>query len=60
MFETIKKRDGREVAFEPSKITEAIFKAAQAVGGENRQKALELTLQVMKILGEQYKGDVFR
>ncbi len=59
MFETIKKRDGREVSFEPSKITEAIFKAAQAVGGENRQKALELTLQVMKILGEQYKGEVF-
>ncbi len=59
MFEKIKKRDGREVAFDPSKITEAIFKAAKAVGGEDRQKALELTLAVMKVLGEKYESDVF-
>jgi anaerobic ribonucleoside-triphosphate reductase len=59
MFEKIKKRDGREVAFDPSKITEAIFKAAKAMGGEDRQKALELTLEVMKVLGEKYKGDIF-
>lgn len=59
MFSKIKKRDGREVPFDPSKITEAIFKAAQAVGGEDRQKSLELTLEVMKILGEKYEGDVF-
>ena len=59
MFERIKKRDGREVSFDPSKITEAIFKAAKAQGGEDRQKALELTLEVMKVLGEKYEGDVF-
>ncbi|MGE5405448.1 MAG: anaerobic ribonucleoside-triphosphate reductase, partial [Candidatus Saccharibacteria bacterium] len=59
MFEKIKKRDGREVPFDPSKITEAIFKAAQAVGGENRQKALEITLEVMKGLGERYEGEIF-
>ncbi|NLU50057.1 MAG: anaerobic ribonucleoside-triphosphate reductase [Syntrophomonadaceae bacterium] len=59
MFTTIKKRDGREVPFDPSKITEAIFKAAQAVGGEDRQKSLELTLEVMRVLGEKYEGDIF-
>jgi len=59
MFESIRKRDGREVSFDPSKITEAIFKAARAVGGENRHKALELTLEVMKVLGERYEGSIF-
>lgn len=59
MFEKIKKRDGREAPFDPSKITEAIFKAAKAMGGEDRQKALELTLEVMKALGERYDGQIF-
>lgn len=59
MFTKIKKRDGREVPFDPSKITEAIFKAAQAVGGEDRQKSLELTLEVMRVLGQKYQGEVF-
>ncbi len=59
MFETIIKRDGRETSFDPSKITEAIFKAAKAVGGENRQKALELTLEVMKVLGEEFPNQTF-
>lgn len=33
MFTKIIKRDGREVAFDETKITDAIFAAAQAVGG---------------------------
>ncbi|NLV15805.1 MAG: anaerobic ribonucleoside-triphosphate reductase [Syntrophomonadaceae bacterium] len=59
MFEVIRKRDGREASFDPSKITEAIFKAAKAEGGEDRQKALELTLEVMKVLGEEFGGKGF-
>ncbi|MGE5379514.1 MAG: anaerobic ribonucleoside-triphosphate reductase, partial [Methylocystaceae bacterium] len=59
MFDTIIKRDGREVKFDSSKITEAIFRAAQAVGGEDRTKALELTLEVMKALGEMFEGQSF-
>jgi len=59
VFDTIIKRDGREVSFDSSKITEAIFKAAQAVGGEDRTKALELTLEVMKTLGEMFEGQSF-
>ena len=42
MLTTIRKRDGREVAFDPNKITEAIYKAAQSVGGSDREMAMEL------------------
>ncbi|MGI6677552.1 MAG: anaerobic ribonucleoside-triphosphate reductase [Dehalobacterium sp.] len=59
MFNTIQKRDGRMVDFNEKKITDAIFKAAQSVGGEDRQTAMELTLEVMKYLKEKYNGDIF-
>lgn len=59
MFEIIRKRDGREVDFTDGKITDAIFKAAKAVGGEDRQTAMELTLQVMKALKSRYNGNPF-
>ncbi len=47
MIETIIKRDGREVPFELDKITEAIFKAAQATGGRDRAMAEKLATQVI-------------
>ncbi len=47
------------VDFNEKKITDAIFKAAQSVGGEDRQTAMELTLEVMKYLKEKYNGDIF-
>ncbi|MGO0122036.1 anaerobic ribonucleoside-triphosphate reductase [Desulfothermobacter acidiphilus] len=59
MFEVIRKRDGREVPFDPNRITEAIFKAAQAVGGEDRETAMRLTLQVMDHLKACYNGTIF-
>lgn len=59
MFTKVKKRDGREVAFDESKITEAIFKSAKAVGGEDRQTAMELTLEVLKMLKKKYNGNLF-
>ena len=59
MFSKIKKRDGRIVDFKESKITDAIFKAAQAVGGEDRELAVELTLEVLKMLKKKYNGDLF-
>lgn len=59
MFSKIKKRDGREVVFNEGKITEAIFRAAKAVGGEDRQTAMELTLEVLKMLKKKYNGNVF-
>ncbi|HOL17632.1 MAG TPA: anaerobic ribonucleoside-triphosphate reductase, partial [Bacillota bacterium] len=44
------KRDGRVVPFDPVKITDAIFKAARAVGGSNREIAENLTVQVINTL----------
>ncbi|RYD05449.1 hypothetical protein N752_08885 [Desulforamulus aquiferis] len=59
MFMNIRKRDGREVAFDETKITDAIFRAAKAVGGEDRQTAMELTLNVLKMLKKTYNGNIF-
>lgn len=59
MFTKIKKRDGRETVFDESKITEAIFKSAKAVGGADKQMAMELTLEVLKFLKTQYTGNIF-
>lgn len=56
MFMTIKKRDGRQAEFNEKKITDAIFKAAQAVGGEDRQTAMELTLDVIRYLKAKFPG----
>ena len=43
----IRKRDGRVVDFDIEKITNAIFKAAQAVGGENKELAEALAQRVV-------------
>ncbi len=59
MFEVIRKRDNREVPFDESKITDAIFKAARAVGGEDRTLAVKLTLKVLEMLKQKYNGQVF-
>ena len=51
----IRKRDGRVVTFDPDKITDAIFKAAVAVGGKDRQAAGSVTDSVIGILDIIYK-----
>jgi len=48
----IKKRDGREVKFDPEKISQAIFKAAVASGGSDYNKSAELASQVANTLNE--------
>ena len=48
----IRKRDGRIVTFNAEKITDAIFKAAAAVGGSDRGIAENLTRQVIISLKE--------
>ncbi len=59
MFKTIQKRDGRQVPFDEAKITDAVFKAARAVGGEDRQTAMELSIEVLKLLKKKYNGNLF-
>jgi len=57
MLKKIRKRDGRIVDFITEKITDAIFKAAKAVGGKDRKKAEELCLIVVKILDQRFDED---
>ena len=56
MIQTIIKRDGRCVLFDADKIASAIFKAAQALGGNDYEMAKALAGQVASYLDEQY-GD---
>jgi len=55
MIRKIKKRDGKVVDFNPIKITEAIWKAAQAVGGKDYKKAAQLTDKVLDTLEKTLK-----
>lgn len=48
MITKIRKRDGREVAFNIEKITNAIFKAAQATGGNDYNTAFALAQDVVE------------
>jgi anaerobic ribonucleoside-triphosphate reductase len=52
MFENIKKRDGRIVEFEASKITSAIASAGKATGEFDDREARKLTLRVLTLAHE--------
>jgi len=51
----IRKRDGRIVPFATEKIGDAIFKAAQAVGGSDRATSMAIAESVVGILSIIYK-----
>ncbi len=57
-FKEIRKRDGRVVSFDSDKITDAIFKAAKAVGGSDRGIAGNLTRQIIKNLEQAAQNGV--
>ena len=50
----IRKRSGEIVPFHAEKITRAIFKAANAVGGHDWEKAEALTAQVIAMMDERF------
>jgi ribonucleoside-diphosphate reductase alpha chain len=54
----IMKRDGRIVEFDPNKITNAIYKAIQAVKGEDGELAANLSAQVVAIIEEKFKDKI--
>ncbi|MGH7161882.1 MAG: ATP cone domain-containing protein, partial [Planctomycetota bacterium] len=54
----VRKRDGRLVDFDESKIADAIYKAACAVGGDDRLLAEELAGVVTLFLEKQHAGRV--
>ncbi len=53
--EFIRKRDGRIVPFKTDQIINAVFKAAQAVGGSDREASTVIGESVIGILGIIYK-----
>lgn len=53
----VQKRDGNLVDFEQNKITEAIWKAAQSVGGTDRAMAEKIANQVSTVLEVFFKVD---
>jgi ribonucleoside-triphosphate reductase len=55
---SVRKRDGRTVAFTQQKIADAIFKAARAVGGEDRHLADELAGVVTLFLEKHYPTQI--
>jgi len=54
IIKQVRKRDGRLVPFDRRRIADAIFKAAQAVGGADRDLAEELAGVVVLFLEKQY------
>ena len=58
MFEEIKKRDGRVVEFDSSKITAAVAKAGKASGEFDEREAKKLTLRVLTLSHELRLGPV--
>lgn len=52
MIQKIVKRDGREVDFNIEKIANAIYKAAEAIGGKNYQTSMELANMVVDYIEE--------
>jgi ribonucleoside-diphosphate reductase alpha chain len=56
IIKKIRKRDGRTVDFDQDKIAEAIWKAAKAVGGKDRELSMKLAQQVVERLEKQLKS----
>ncbi|MBA2123643.1 anaerobic ribonucleoside-triphosphate reductase [bacterium Unc6] len=57
-FTQVRKRDGRLVTFDRSKIADAIFKAAKAVGGEDRLMAEEIANAVTLYLKNRFQKNI--
>jgi len=55
----VRKRDGRVVPFDRERITNAVFKAAQAVGQENGRKVAErISAEVVAVLERDFCGQI--
>ncbi len=54
----IMKRDGRKVPFNIEKIANAIFRAAQAVGGTDMNEAMELAVKTCELYEKEYGKEI--
>ena len=63
MIMKIRKRDGSVVPFNQDKITDAIWKAAKAVGGKDKERAKELSnirlKEILKIITKRKESLLF-
>jgi ribonucleoside-triphosphate reductase len=50
----VEKRDGRIVDFNQERVVTGVFKAADSVGGDDRERAQEVTKKVVEKLTEKY------
>lgn len=58
MLTQIVKRDGRTVPFNAEKISNAIFRAAKSVGGNDYNEAMKLAVKVCETSEKKYKGTI--
>lgn len=58
MLQSIRKRDGKIVPFRSEKITWAIFKAANAVGGDDWDRAEALSDEVVRMIEEKFPDQI--
>jgi len=58
MVTQIIKRDGRKLPFNIEKIANAVYKAAQAVGGSNYDEAMEIARKVCIMIEEVYGSEI--
>ncbi len=58
MIKRIRKRDGSIEAFQPDKVTCAIFKAASACGGNDFARAENLCKEVIRLAEEQFANRI--
>jgi ribonucleoside-diphosphate reductase alpha chain len=56
-FEQVRKRDGRIVAFDTGRITNAIFRAMQATGEGSSDHAEKVSEQVVVTMAKKYPGE---
>lgn len=57
MIHTVRKRDGRLEPYNRGVISEAIFRAAESVGGEDRAMAEELAVKVEALMEEHFHAN---
>ncbi len=55
----VKKRDGRLVEFDQERITTGVFKAAESVGGNDRERAKEVSDEVVKRLASKHSEETY-
>ena len=57
-IKSLVERNGKIVEFDPEKVTLAIYRAAAAVGGHDRELTVSLTNKVIDLINQAYSSDM--